>query len=172
MFDSSIRSVLLSCSTALSEQTHLPLERMWLGFRPLHWHRSGQLERALGAFGLRRDDNLWVRGDGPSRFEYEHRLDENPSSLGYLTLGELDAWARELCERAAVSIVPIELAPLTQLMHADAPPFDCSSTRCSRPVRGSSCGSLPTPTHARTQPSAWRSGSSPKEPSFGSSPRA
>lgn len=120
MFDTSIRSALLSCSTALSDRMHLPQERILLGFRPLHWHREGQLDRALGAFGLRRDDNLWVRGEGLDRHEYEHRLDEHPSALGYLTLGELDAWARSLCDRAATERVAIELPPLAQLMNADS----------------------------------------------------
>lgn len=110
----------MSCSDALADGQPLPSAGLILGFRPQQWSRHGQLERALGALGLRREGALWVGGEGPSRYEYEHRLDGVPSALGYLTLGELDAWARELCQSAASRQLAIELPPLAQLINADS----------------------------------------------------
>lgn len=120
MFDASINDAIMSCSDALAEGQPLPRASLILGFRPLQWSRDGQLDRALGALGLQREGSLWGGGEGPSRYAYEHRLDGAPSALGYLTLGELDAWARELCHRAASRQVAIELPPLVRLMNADS----------------------------------------------------
>lgn len=120
MFDTPINDALLSCSDALMYGQPMPATRLLLGLRPRRWDRDGQLDRALEALGLRRENTLWIGGEGPTRHAYEHRLDGEPSPLGYLTLGELDGWARQLCDRAAASRVAIELPPLARLIGVDA----------------------------------------------------